>query len=135
MNFVIEKKIITNIYWVQAYDWIVCRYVCIEFIDFILKEKFDRLYKAILFSATKTIKMKKIYCVICGNYKKFENLNIPYVLEKKLAFFIFCNKHSKEDEKIFKEEESVEILKILGLIKNIKLLWKCGWIIQAKNSD
>ena len=27
-----------------------------------------------IFSITKKIKMKKIYCVICGKYRKFENL-------------------------------------------------------------
>ena len=31
-------------------------------------------------------------------------------------------KHKNEDEKIFQEEESIEILKILGLIKSISLL-------------
>ena len=30
-------------------------------------------------------------------------------------------------KKMFKEEESIEILKILRLIKNIKLLWRYGW--------
>ena len=29
--------------------------------------------------------------------------------------------------KKIKEEESIEILKIHGLIENIKLLWKYGW--------
>ena len=38
---------------------------------------------------------------------------------KKTVFSIICNKCKNEDEKIFKEEESIEILKILGLIENI----------------
>ena len=35
----IEKKDITNIYKIQAYDSIMCGYFCIGFIDFILKVK------------------------------------------------------------------------------------------------
>ena len=63
--------------------------------------------------------MKKIYCVICGKYRKFEKPKISYLLEKTLVLSIICSKCKNEDEKIFKEEESIEILKILGLIENI----------------
>ena len=63
--------------------------------------------------------MKKLYCVICGKYRKFEKPKISYLLEKTLVLSIICSKCKNEDEKIFKEEESIEILKILGLIKNI----------------
>ena len=62
--------------------------------------------------------MKKIYCVICANYRKFEKPKISYVLEKTVLSMI-CSKCKHEDEKIFKEEESIEILKIIGLFKNI----------------
>ena len=40
-------------------------------------------------------------------------------LRKKLVLSITCSKCNNEDEKIFKEEESIEILKILGLIKDV----------------
>ena len=51
--------------------------------------------------------MKKIYCVICGKYSKFKY--------QTLVFSIICSKcKNEEDEKIFKEEESIEILKIIG---------------------
>ena len=63
--------------------------------------------------------MKKLYCVICGKYRKFEKPKISYVLEKTLVFSIICSKCKNEDEKLFKEEKSIEILKILGLIENI----------------
>ena len=63
--------------------------------------------------------MKKLYWVICGKYRKFEKPQIPYLLEKTLVFSIICSKCKNEDEKLFKEEESIEILKILGLIENI----------------
>ena len=63
--------------------------------------------------------MKKLYCIICGKYKKFEKPKISYLLEKTLVLSIICSKCKNEDEKVFKEEESTEILKILGLIENI----------------
>ena len=42
-----------------------------------------------------------------------------YFLEKTLVSFIICKKCRNEDEKLFEEEESIGILKILGLIENI----------------
>ena len=63
--------------------------------------------------------MKKLYCVICGKYRKFEKPKISHLLEKTLVLSIICSKCKNEDEKLFKEEESIEILKILGLIENI----------------
>ena len=53
--------------------------------------------------------MKILYCVICGKYRKFETLLLS----------IICGKGKNKDEKLFKEEQSIEILKILGLIENI----------------
>ena len=63
--------------------------------------------------------MKKLYCVICCKYRKFEKPKISYLLEKTLVLSIICSKCKNEGGKIFKKEESVEILKILGLIENI----------------
>ena len=60
--------------------------------------------------------MKKLYCVICGKYREFEKLKMSYLLEKALVFSIICSKCKNEDENLFKKEESIEILKILGLI-------------------
>ena len=71
--------------------------------------------------------MKKLYCVICGKYRKFEKPKISYILEKTLVLFVICSKCKSEDEKILKEEESIEILKIFGLIENTQLLQKYGW--------
>ena len=53
-------------------------------------------------------------------YRKFEKSKIPYLLGKTLVLSIICIKCKNEEEKIFKEEESIEILKILGLISNIE---------------
>ena len=63
--------------------------------------------------------MKKLYCIICGKYRKFENPKISYILEKTLALSVICSKWENEYEEIYKEEESIEISKILGLIENI----------------
>ena len=63
--------------------------------------------------------MKKIYCVICGKYRKCKKTKISYTFEKTLAFFFTGSRYENEDEKIFQEEESTEILKIIGLIESI----------------
>ena len=63
--------------------------------------------------------MKKINCVICGKYRKFEKPKILYILQKTLVLSIISSKCKNEDEKIFAEEELIEILKIIVLIKNI----------------
>ena len=41
---------------------------------------------------------------------------------KTLLLSSICNKCGSEDKKIFKEEESIEILKILGLVENISFI-------------
>ena len=64
-----------------------------------------------------TKKTNKLSCVIGGKYKKFEKPKAP--LEKTLVFSIICSKCKNEVEQIFKEEESIEMLEILGLIENI----------------
>ena len=63
--------------------------------------------------------MKKVYCVICGKCRKFEKSKMSYILEKTLVLSIICSKCKNEGGKIFKEEELMEILRILGLIENI----------------
>ena len=56
-----------------------------------------------------TEKKKKLWCIICGKYRKFEKLKISYLLEKTLVYSIICSECKNEDEKIFEEEESTEI--------------------------
>ena len=65
------------------------------------------------------VKMEKIYCLICDKYRKFKNPRISYIVEKSLVLSIISSKWENEDEKVFKEEKPIEILKNLGLIKNI----------------
>ena len=63
--------------------------------------------------------MKKIYFIKCVKYKKFKDPQISCIFDKALVLSIICDKCGSNDEKLFKEEESIEILKILGLINNM----------------
>ena len=63
--------------------------------------------------------MRKIYCINCKKYKKFKNPRMSYICQKTLLLSRICNKCLTEDEKIFKEDESIEKLKVLGLFGNI----------------
>ena len=53
-------------------------------------------------------------------YRKFQSSKISNLLEKTLVLSIICSNCENEDEKIFKEKESIETLKIFGLINNIE---------------
>ena len=63
--------------------------------------------------------LKKLNCLICGKCRKFEKPKMPYLLEKALILSIIYNKYKNEDEKLFKEQELIETLKLFGLIENI----------------
>ena len=64
-----------------------------------------------IFSVTKKVKMKKLYCVICGKYREFKNPKISYIFDNTLVVSITYSKCKNEDEKAFKEEKSTEVLK------------------------
>ena len=67
-------------------------------------------------SLTKSLKWRKLYFVFF--LVTIENLKILkyHTLSKKTLVLSIINRKCKnEDEKIFKENESIEILKILGL--------------------
>ena len=49
---------------------------------------------------TKKDKMKKLYCIICGKYRKIKKPKISYVLEKILVLSIICGKCKNEDKDI-----------------------------------
>ena len=131
-KFLRNKNIIANIYRIQANDSIICEYFWIGFIDFMLEgkslvdynhlfslNKYKRNYKIIPkhFQWLKGLMLKvKGLCYLRCKYRKFKNLKISYIFEKTLVLSIICSKWSW---KIFEEEESIEILKIIGLIKNM----------------
>ena len=57
--------------------------------------------------------MKKLYCTIFGEGRKFEKPKISYLLEKTLLLSVICSNCRNEDKKSFKEEESIEISEII----------------------
>ena len=88
-QFVGNKKIITNIYRIQAYDLIMCVYFCIAFIDFMLKGKilldYTNLFcpnkygtndKIILkyFQITKKVKIKNYVASFVVSKENLKNL-------------------------------------------------------------
>ena len=93
---------------------IMCRYFCIGFIDFMFKDKSFLDYTK-SFSPNE----KKNEKNDCDKYRKFEKPKISYLLEKTLIVSIICSKCKNEEEKIFNEELSIEILNILGLLGNL----------------
>ena len=130
-KFIRSKNIITNIYRIQPYNSIMCRYFCFEFIDFMLKGKsflhYTNLFSPNDYEMNDKIILKyfqisnifKYFCVVCSKYGKFEKPEISNFLEKTLVPSIICGKCKNEDEILFQEEESIEILNILVLIENI----------------
>ena len=81
-------------------------------------EKYDRTILK-YFHYLERLRQKK-YIVLF--VVRIENLKIPkyHTFSKKtLVLSIICSKCGSKDKEIFKEEESIEILQILGLIENI----------------
>ena len=54
------------------------------------------------------------------NIEYLKKLKISYLLEKTLVLSITCSNHKNENKKMFQEEQSIEIVEILGLINNIE---------------
>ena len=111
----------------------MCGYFCIGFINFMLKgkifldytnlfspsdyEKNDKRIKTFfLLIDFKKVRMTKIHFTKCKKYKEFKMPKIAYICNKTLLLSSICYKCGSEDEKIFNKEESIEILKIIGLI-------------------
>ena len=63
--------------------------------------------------------MEKLYCIICGKYGQFKIIKYHTFFKNHQFFFLICSESEIEDEKIFEEEDSIEILKILHLTENI----------------
>ena len=83
-------------------------------------KKYEMNDKIILktFSVTKKIKIKRYLLRYLWQVQKIKS-KILYIFEKILVLSTICSKCINEDEKVFKEEESIEVLIILGLFKNI----------------
>ena len=59
--------------------------------------------------------------LFAANRKNSETLKYhKFSKQKKLVFSLTCSQCGSKDEKIFKKEESIKAMKILGLISNIE---------------
>ena len=88
----------------------MCGYFGIRFVDFMLKARslleytnlflsryYEKNGKIILNIFNKFSKWKKIYCVVCAKYKKF-NPKTWYIFRKTLVLSIICRKCGSKDE-------------------------------------
>ena len=64
--------------------------------------------------------MKIIFGVKYNKYRKIKNSEVSYIIGKTLVLSIICDKCGSNDENIFNEKESTEILKIIGFINSIE---------------
>ena len=60
----------------------------------------------------------KMCCNVCNKYRKFKNHKISYIFKKTLDFSTVYSECVLKE--IFKEEDSIKILKIVGFITNIE---------------
>ena len=63
--------------------------------------------------------MKKIYCNKCEKYAKLKNLKNLYIWNKAFVLSTSCAKSISNNNKILKEKEFTEVLKIFGLIDHV----------------
>ena len=64
----------------------------------------------------KKVMNNEVYCIKFNKYCKFENHKISHIFCKTLVLSMIWDKCISKDEAIFKEDESIEILKTLGFI-------------------
>ena len=63
---------------------------------------------------------KKSIALIVISMENLKSPKIENIFDKTLGLPIICDKYDSKDGKIFKEEESIDIPKILGSIKNLE---------------
>ena len=63
--------------------------------------------------------MNKVYCIKCNKHKKIKKSKMSYIFDKALVLSIIFNKCGSKDKTIFKEEQSIKIIKMFDLINNI----------------
>ena len=61
-----------------------------------------------------------MYNNVSNKYRRFKKLNYLMFFKKTLNLSIVYSKRGQEYKKIFKEEQSIGILNILGSINNIE---------------
>ena len=53
-----------------------------------------------------TKEIKKLYCLICGKYRKFERLKISYIFGKTLVLSVISSKRKDKDEKKYLKKKN-----------------------------
>ena len=51
--------------------------------------------------------MKKLYCVICAKYRKFEKPKISYILEKTLVYYIIYSNVKMKMKKYLRKKNQL----------------------------
>ena len=64
------------------------------------------------------MKIVKIYCIFCDNYRKFKNTKV-YIFQKALGVSIIGSNCGNKC-KIYLKKKSIKKLKTLGLIADIE---------------
>ena len=54
-----------------------------------------------------------LYCVICGENRKFEKSKISCILEKTLILIIICNKCKNEDQESIEKKNQLRYWEFL----------------------
>ena len=98
-KFIGNRNVATNPFRIQACDSLMYGHLCIGFIDFW---------------------WKKSITLFVVNIKILKTLKYYTFSKKLLVLFIICSRLCSNDEKRLKEEESIEISKILDLFINIE---------------
>ena len=63
--------------------------------------------------------MRKICLIKSKNYRKYKNPKTSYIFNKILFLFTISETCGSDDEQIFKEGESFEILEVISLINKM----------------
>ena len=56
---------------------------------------------------------------VCNKYRKSKKTKLSYIFKKTLSRSVVYSKSGHEYKKIFKQEKSIEILKVVNVINNI----------------
>ena len=59
-----------------------------------------------------------MYCNVCNKYRQFKRTKISLIFNRTLILSIAYSKYGHEYERIVIEEESIDILNILGFVNN-----------------
>ena len=61
------------------------------------------------------VKIRNTHFIICSKYEKYKNPQILCIFQKALVLSIIGSKCGSGDQRIFKEEKSIKILKFILL--------------------